>query len=345
MAGVDPIDAFTVALDSLGVEVSQVADGTYDVLIDLRGRTLRAELEYVRTATPASLSSRLRDRRPPERESDVVPVIVADRIAKASRDLLRSRGWGWLDLRGHLHIEAPGILVDAAVPPFVARTPRTDAFAGTAGLEVAAVLLTDPGRWPGVREIARQVKRSPSTISEVFKALRAEGLVDENGHVEHQELFWRLAESWRSATASLASRPEPGSASVNSALRLGLEDPESTAGWALTDTMAASLYGAPVAIRSNYPPDFYVPSEAVFRRAIRLLGSSHGPADVKATIKVAPIPMVCERRVDAARRRLGNERWPLAHPLFVALDLAGDPGRGREVLDGWHPPEPWRRVW
>lgn len=33
-------------------------------------------------------------------------------------------------------------------------------------------------------------------------------------------------------------------------------------------------------------------------------------------------------------------------PLFVALDLAQDhPGRGRDVLNDWTPPEPWRRVW
>jgi hypothetical protein len=35
----------------------------------------------------------------------------------------------------------------------------------------------------------------------------------------------------------------------------------------------------------------------------------------------------------------------LAHPLFVALDLAADPGRGREILDGWTPPADVARVW
>jgi hypothetical protein len=37
--------------------------------------------------------------------------------------------------------------------------------------------------------------------------------------------------------------------------------------------------------------------------------------------------------------------WPLAHPVFVALDLAQDTGRGREILDAWTPPERWARVW
>ena len=39
------------------------------------------------------------------------------------------------------------------------------------------------------------------------------------------------------------------------------------------------------------------------------------------------------------------EHWPLANPLFVALDLARDPGRGRQILDGWQPPRPWRKIW
>jgi hypothetical protein len=37
-------------------------------------------------------------------------------------------------------------------------------------------------------------------------------------------------------------------------------------------------------------------------------------------------------------------KWPVAHPLFVALDLAQDTGRGREILDAWTPTE-GTRVW
>jgi hypothetical protein len=37
-----------------------------------------------------------------------------------------------------------------------------------------------------------------------------------------------------------------------------------------------------------------------------------------------------------------HQRWPLAHPVAVALDLAQDRARGREILDDWSPPE---RVW
>ena len=37
---------------------------------------------------------------------------------------------------------------------------------------------------------------------------------------------------------------------------------------------------------------------------------------------------------------------PTAHPLFLALDLAQDPGRGREILDQWQPQHPEvQRAW
>jgi hypothetical protein len=46
-------------------------------------------------------------------------------------------------------------------------------------------------------------------------------------------------------------------------------------------------------------------------------------------LRIAPVPLVCSRRVDTTGR--AAEIWPLAQPLFVALDLAQDPGRGKEI--------------
>jgi hypothetical protein len=71
---------------------------------------------------------------------------------------------------------------------------------------------------------------------------------------------------------------------------------------------------------------------------MRLLGVAADPAYRRASIRVAPVPAVCQQRIDPAARRQDSEawavvsqRWPLANPLFVALDLAHDPGRGREI--------------
>ncbi|GAA1878384.1 winged helix DNA-binding protein [Actinomadura bangladeshensis] len=342
------IEDFVTAVTSLGVEVLDrgvSTDTGHDLSIIVRGSPAKISLTRAGTVTSSTVSALLANRESPEEPTDSIPVLVGERILEQSRRLLRQNGWSWLDLRGHLHLEGPGILVDTDVEPLVARPERSDAFAGLVGLEVAALLLLQPDEEPGVRSISRKLNRSASTISEVLKALRNEGLLTRPGRPDTRDLFWRLAGSWNTPAASLASLPAPGDGSVNKALRLGLQDPESTTGWAMTDTMAAALYGAPIGVRADYPPDFYVPTEAAFSRAIRLLGRADNPADRKCSIRVAPITMACELRVDAAQRQLGNEHWPLAHPLFVALDLAADPGRGNEILEGWNPPEPWQRVW
>ncbi len=56
------------------------------------------------------------------------------------------------------------------------------------------------------------------------------------------------------------------------------------------------------------------------------------------TVALAPAPVVCARRLS------GRGRWPLAHPVVVALDLAVDLGRGSEALEAWYP-EDIERVW
>jgi RecB family endonuclease NucS len=38
----------------------------------------------------------------------VVGVLIADRVTEGARAILQKAGWGWLDLRGQLHIAAPG---------------------------------------------------------------------------------------------------------------------------------------------------------------------------------------------------------------------------------------------
>ena len=173
--------------------------------------------------------------------------------------------------------------------------------------------------------------------------MQSAGLVDGQRRPEVPELFWALSARWRPAEAFVASIPSAGRGAVNDALRLGFDDVEATTGWALSDTVAAALYGAPVSSRSDHPRDFYVPDQAVLRRAVHVLGLANDRSSRAATIRVGPVPMVCSRRVDASV--WANQEWPLAHPLFVALDLAQDPDRGTEILQAWTPPEPWRRVW
>jgi hypothetical protein len=135
----------------------------------------------------------------------------------------------------------------------------------------------------------------------------------------------------------------PGdNATMAEPLRLGIHDVENTVGWALTDSATAVAYGAPLAVRTGVLLDFYVPDQAILRRATTLLGAASSRSQARCAIRAAPVPAACSHRVDLATNPF---EWPLAHPVFVALDLAQDAGRGREILDAWTPPERWARVW
>jgi hypothetical protein len=317
------------------------------IFIDAGGRQVLVQLKRLSTATPGQVSRLIAER---DRHPGALHVLVADRIPEAARAELRNHGWGWLDLRGHVHLAGHGVFVDADVPQVTGRFARREALSGSVGLEVACAILLDPDTRPGVRGLARRLARSASTVSEVLAAFRGQGLLGPDGAPVLPDLFWETVSAWRPRNVPVADLPGPGAGSVNAALRIGLEEVETQPGWALSGTLAAAVYGAPVAARSDYPPDFYVPSEATLRRATRLLGVATDAEHRKASVGVAPVPAVCQQRVDPVSQEaeawaFTAEPWPLANPLFVALDLARDPGRGREILDGWQPPAPWRRVW
>jgi hypothetical protein len=276
-------------------------------------------------------------------DPSAVRIVVADRIGQDARRALQEAGWGWLDLRGTLHVQGPGILVHSQVPPAWERPGPRAPLAAPAGLAVACALLSGPADEHTVRGLARRLNRAASTVSEVLKALKDDGLVEGATNRPTSELFWAVAEVWPKTRANLASGPREGEGPVNKALQLGFDDVERTVGWALTDTLAAAAYGAPIAIRADQPADFFIPTESGLRRARTLLGVASTPGEIRATVRVAPVPEVCARRVDATG--WSSEERPLAAPLFVALDLAQDVGRGREILDSWNPPEGWARVW
>lgn len=272
-------------------------------------------------------------------------VVVADRIPQPSRAWLNEHEVSWLDLRGHLRFVAQGFFIDADVTPQREPPTRSSALAGRVGLEVAALLLAEPGIPLGVRAIASRLERSASTVSQVLKILREQELIDRYGLTRPADLFWEVAAVWRPDGADLARVPDPDDRAVSKALGLERVQVARARGWALTDTLAAMSYGAPAGARTDHPPDFYVPDAATLRRAVQLLGPARTTSSRAATVRVAPVPMVCDQRVDPLMLPAGRGGWPLTHPVFVALDLASDPGRGREILDAWTPPKPWKRVW
>jgi hypothetical protein len=165
--------------------------------------------------------------------------------------------------------------------------------------------------------------------------------IDRTGNaIADTRLFWQVADRWQAPPTYLAQVPANADGTLTHALRLGRGDVDHESGWALTDTVAAAAHGAPAAVRSGQVLHFYVPDKALVRRASTLLGAASA-TEARCSVRVAPVPAVCQQRVAAGA---GSE-WPLAHPLFVALDLAQDLGRGREILETWTRAERWTRVW
>jgi hypothetical protein len=338
MDGLHDAEATLVdALFSLGVRVS--TDGSSHAASDI---TIDTDLgsypvTIKRWATfPDSAPHRNPDLMTASQEG-VVRLVVADRISRRAREDLTALDWSWLDTRGHVRLKAPGLLIDADIPPTRRRQGRTGAFAGVAGVEVSCAILehqSDAGQL-SIRGLSRIVNRSPSTVADVIGALRDEALLPTSGFEADPELFWRASSSWRPIAVGLSRAPTLRDPADFLALGLG-EGLEDGVGWALTGDRAAAAYGAEVPLRLDAPPRLYVPDETTARRAQSILGPA-ALSEAGAVAVIAPVRAACERRVPGV-----DPDWPLAGWLYVALDLATDRGRGREVLDQWKPDF---RVW
>ena len=307
-------------LEQLGLQPVTVAPGRLEAEIDGR----RVSFDVVPVAYAAGPRVQCLVGTPPGSHA---PLVVSDRITSDARRVLEESGWSYLDRRGHLRLRAPGILVDTEIPPTSTPTQESDPrepLAGAAGLAVAYRLLVLPDQ--PVTPTKSGTGFAPSTISVALRRIRDAGLVDSEGRPIVPELFWALAERWRPRRRWLAQAPDPSEAG---------SDPAAS-GWRLTGTSAAVELGAPVVV-SGSPLDFYVPGPAALTIALRRHGLAPDPAVAAASVAVPPVSAVTSE--PASRRAAG---WPLAHPVAVALDLAQDRGRGREILQDWNPVE---RVW
>ena len=340
------IEAFVVdAFAQLDIEarLPVTASGSYaDLVVDPDGVAVPIHLEF-RTLVTVDVAERLlTDIAPSTTSGASTPLlVVADRVTEDARTVLIRHHGGYLDLRGRLALRTDRLVIDADVQPVKERTARSEALAGKVGLEVATAMLLHPERAGTVRGLARELGRSPSTVSEILAALRRDGLLDESNALIGTDLFWQVADRWTSPRVHLAQPPTPGDASLHRTLRLGLDALDGP-GWALTDSAAAAAYGAPLAFRAGQIVDFFVPDPSILRRASTLLGTAQSARQAHATVRVAPVPAVVQPRITLDTNL---PEWPLTHPVFVALDLAQDLGRGREILDAWTPGDRWTRVW
>jgi len=338
-------DALEHAFDDVGLAVvrrpAPRGGGAHpDLVFEVGGQIVVVEVKNVVTQPDvARLVAQLR-------AYGSTGMVVAERIAEGAKEELIDAGASFYDRRGRLRLVIPGaIFVDAATQRSEEAWTVGVPFGSDVAKEVAIVLLSEPARRLGVREIARAIARSPSSVSEALHGLRTAGLVTSAHEPLVPDLFWELEAQWRRERYPLATAPGPFAASFTDSLQLGLGHGDASGwvldaeGWALTDTLAAVVWGAPLVASADYPPDFYVPSRAVLQRARTALGRASTTDDRACTVSVAPVPLVCRRRVNRS-----ESIWPVADHVVVALDLAKDRARGREALERWQP-ERFARVW
>lgn len=324
-------DAVVAALDSIGIRHEAAVDSSADVLAHIDDRVVAIEVKTTAYATPERVRAILRR----DERASATRLLVADHITDAARDELGAAGWSWLDRRGHLYLRAAGVMIDRAVEPL----PRpyaagpADPIVGAAGRAVAYAALLVPETPLPVRATAAMLGFSPASISTSRSALRDAGLLERDGLAVVPELFWALADAWKFERTWLTNKPRPGDTHTN-------VDDLDGAGWCVTGTTAAVEWEAPV-VAVEPLLDLLVPGPVMIAIAQREYVGARGALDASASIAVAPASLVTSRRHQP--RHKGG--WPLAHPLAVALDLAQDRARGREILEDWTPPSEFPRVW
>jgi hypothetical protein len=338
--------ALAEALQALGVQaepLASVGDGARDLIIgNPASPVVQLDATYRAHPSPREVAAL-----PDLTQDRVVRVLVAERLSPAARHVLNARGWAWLDLSGHLRLVRWPVVIDADVParePSVER--RRPVLATDVGLDVACALLANPVDRLSVRRVVNITGRSISSVHRTLTALDDAGLRSRKGLPVTPDLFWEAAGQWRPRRLPL--RRVPKTTDEPTALlemRVDGGSPAAgVAGWAIGGDVAARVWGAEMVATSEYPVDFYVPSDNVLRAALSLYEEAPFH-DRAATVALPPARWACRQRL-AASRGTGTQgsRWPLVHPLFVALDLAQDPARGREVLATWEP-EDYVGVW
>lgn len=259
-------------------------------------------------------------------------MLVADRVTVEARGILTDAGWSWLDRRGRLHLRAPAVRVDVDVEGTALTTgpgPSGPAIRGMGGIGVACWLCEHPGLSLSPTRNRAELGLAPSTISTAVTRLKAAGLVEDDGTGVFPELFWELAAAWRPARTWVASCPDPADNSAE----------PGEPGWRVSGSAAAAAWGAPIVAAGDGELELYVRSPVEVSIALRRYGTAE-PGRGAATLAVPPTTAV---GVPPRRGTPSVSSWPAAPVVAVALDLAQDPSRGREVLASWERPDAvWR---
>jgi len=342
----DAISAVQTVLESIGIGTRIAAGGVpHDLIADGSMGAIQIEVKAMTVADPTRLTQRIqieRNTTSPQLDKNRVVLLVADEIPQNSKELLRDDSWSYLDRRGHLWFTADGIRINdtelAPIPRDSVTTRRGPPISGQIGLGIGLHLLMHPTQPIGVRKLSRELQCSTSSAHAAFTRLRNAALIEADGTPLIPELFWATADVWRPNRRPVAREPIPREFDVGIAA-------ESASGWAVGGDVAAAAWGARIVVGSADPPDLYVPNSTALRLATRRLGETTW-AERAATIAVAPVAAITmERNMTRLSMATPWLHWPLVHPVVVALDLAQDKSRGREILEEWSAPDGYTRVW
>jgi len=322
---IEAADAALAALRAAGLTSSQATEpepgDVIRVTVDDRTFPIRVVPKPYCTAEAARqlLAAKWSD------GSEVAPLVVSEKVTVDARSELSRAGYSWLDRRGHLYLRGPGVMVDVDVPSEPGRTTpsgRGAPISGRSGLTVAYWQLSQPDEALSPNRMAARLGLAPSTISVTTRRLAEAGLVDEGHRAVIPELFWELAEAWPTERTWLAGTPQPP-----------LDNDPQAAGWRIRGDSAAAAWGAPVVSQASDTLELYVPGPVEVTVARRRYGVTEAGTG-RANLAVAPVARICAGLEPESRTpRVGN--WAVAPKLAVALDLAQDRGRGREILAGW----------
>jgi hypothetical protein len=325
----EAVDVLGAALETVGVELSDSwpggsFDAIADVVVDDRSFTIvvghkayctgQTARELIAKATHQTLEG--------------LPTVVADRMTAEARTLLTDAGWSWLDRRGRLHLRWPTVRVDLDVAPSVPSASTADrepAISGRSGVTVAYWLLQHPDRSLSPTRQRSDLSLAPSSISTAVRRLSDAGLVDDDSRAMVPELFWELATVWRTERAWLARTPTPVDHSR--------PEVDGTT-WRRSGNAAAAAWGAPVVTTGDGPVELYVMGPVELSIARRRYGAAD-PGTGTAVLSVPPTTLVLAN-TGADNELPMVDGWSVAPRLAVALDLAQDRGRGREILAEWN---------
>lgn len=126
------------------------------------GQKLSIEIKRLSAVTPRVASG------PGRPAKGTLGVVLADRISEEARRELASRGWGWVDRRGHLRVWMPGLRISTAIESRRTHAPdeRLASVFPPVGIEVALALLEEPERDWSLSGLAARIGRAAGGISE-----------------------------------------------------------------------------------------------------------------------------------------------------------------------------------